>query len=168
MFNLCLMAPNFDKADLSTWRVCGYGGAIMPEATLKRIAEKLPKLKLLNCYRSTETTSPAAIMPPGTGGRPKGLRRSRHAVPCGHILVIDADGVEAPYREPGGILIGGAMIVPGYFNNPEATEREFKGGYWKSGDLGRKRLPQGRRPDQGRDQPGRLQDLRFRGRERPP
>ena len=28
------------------------------------------------------------------------------------------------------------MVVPGYFNNPEATEREFKAGYWKSGDLG--------------------------------
>ena len=28
------------------------------------------------------------------------------------------------------------MIVPGYFNNPEASEREFRGGYWKSGDLG--------------------------------
>jgi long-chain acyl-CoA synthetase len=26
--------------------------------------------------------------------------------------------------------------VPGYFNNPEATAREFKAGYWKSGDLG--------------------------------
>ena len=50
----------------------------MPEATLARIAEKLPNLKLLNCYGSTETTSPAAIMPP--------MRRSpvrnRSAWPC--------------------------------------------------------------------------------------
>jgi hypothetical protein len=50
MFNLCLLAPNFETADLSHWRVSGYGGAIMPEATCERIAEKLPKLKLLNCY----------------------------------------------------------------------------------------------------------------------
>ena len=47
MFNLCLLAPNFETADLSPWRVAGYGGAIMPEATIERIAEKLPKLKLL-------------------------------------------------------------------------------------------------------------------------
>jgi long-chain acyl-CoA synthetase len=26
MFNLCLLAPNFDTADLSHWRVSGYGG----------------------------------------------------------------------------------------------------------------------------------------------
>jgi acyl-CoA synthetase (AMP-forming)/AMP-acid ligase II len=134
MFNLCLIAPNFDAADLSAWRVAGYGGAIMPEATLERIAEKLPNLKLLNCYGSTETTSPATMMPPELAVTRKdsvGL-----AVPCGHILVMDADGREAARGEPGEIWIGGAMVTPGYFNNPQATEREFKAGYWKSGDLG--------------------------------
>ena len=134
MFNLCLLAPNLEKADLSHWRVAGYGGAIMPEATLERIAERLPKLKLLNCYGATETTSPAAIMPPEQTVKRKewvGL-----AVSCGDILVMDADGVEAPYGEAGEVYIGGAMIVPGYFNNTQATGREFVAGYWKSGDLG--------------------------------
>ena len=134
MFNLCLLQPNFDDADLSAWRVSGYGGAIMPEATLGRIAEKLPNLKLLNCYGATETTSPAAIMPPEeTVARKESVGLT---VPCGHILVMDADGREVPYGQPGEIYIGGPMVVPGYFNNPEATEREFKAGYWKSGDLG--------------------------------
>jgi long-chain acyl-CoA synthetase len=134
MFNLCLLAPNFDKADLAAWRVTGFGGAIMPEATLERIAEKLPNLKLLNCYGSTETTSPAAIMPPEqTVARKESVGL---AVSCGDILVMDADGVEAPYGAPGEIWIGGAMVAPGYFNNAQATEREFSGGYWKSGDLG--------------------------------
>ena len=134
MFNLCLLAPNFETAGLSSWRVAGYGGAIMPEATLERIAEKLPKLKLLNCYGATETTSPAAIMPPEQTVERKefvGL-----TVSCGDILVMDADGAQVPPGQPGEIYIGGAMVVPGYFNNPQATEREFVAGYWKSGDLG--------------------------------
>ncbi len=103
MFNLCLLAPNFVTADLSSWRVAGYGGAIMPEATLERIAEKLPKLKLLNCYGATETTSPAAIMPPDETVKRKefvGL-----AVSCGDILVMNADGVDAPHGQPGEIYI---------------------------------------------------------------
>ena len=134
MFNLCLLAPNFETADLSHWRVSGYGGAIMPEATLERIAEKMPKLKLLNCYGATETTSPAAIMPPEqTVARKESVGL---AVSCGDILVMDAEGVEAPYGKPGEIYIGGAVVVPGYFNNTQATEREFVAGYWKSGDLG--------------------------------
>ncbi len=90
MFNLCLLAPNFDKADLGAWRVAAFGGAIMPEATLERIAEKLPNLKLLNCYGSTETTSPAAIMPPEhTVARKESVGL---AVSCGDILVMDTDG----------------------------------------------------------------------------
>jgi acyl-CoA synthetase (AMP-forming)/AMP-acid ligase II len=28
------------------------------------------------------------------------------------------------------------MVVPGYWDNPEASAREFAGGYWKSGDIG--------------------------------
>jgi long-chain acyl-CoA synthetase len=134
MFNLCLLAPNFDTADLSSWRVSGYGGAIMPEVTLERIAEKLSRLKLINCYGSTETTSPAVFMPPD-----QAVARKEYVgltVPCGHIVVMDAEGVEVPNGAPGEIYIGGAMVVPGYWNNPEATAREFKAGYWKSGDLG--------------------------------
>ena len=134
MFNLCLLAPNFEGADLSAWRVSGYGGAIMPEVTVERIAAKLPRLKLINCYGSTETTSPAVFMPPE-----EAVARKEYVgltVPCGHITVMGPDGVEAPYGTPGEVYIGGAMVVPGYFNNPDATEREFKAGYWKSGDLG--------------------------------
>ena len=134
MFNLCLLAPTFEGADLSAWRVSGYGGAIMPEITLERIAGKLPQLKLVNCYGSTETTSPAVFMPPE-----EAVARKEYVgltVPCGHIAVMDSEGIEVPYGTPGEIYIGGAMVVPGYFNNPDATAREFKAGYWKSGDLG--------------------------------
>jgi len=134
MFNLCLLAPNFDTADLLSWRVSGYGGAIMPEVTVERIAQKLPRLKLINCYGSTETTSPAVFMPPD-----QAVARKEYVgltVPCGHIVVMDSEGVEVPNGAPGEIYIGGAMVVPGYWNNPEATAREFKAGYWKSGDLG--------------------------------
>ncbi len=28
------------------------------------------------------------------------------------------------------------MTIPRYWNNPEATEKGFTGGYWKSGDIG--------------------------------
>jgi long-chain acyl-CoA synthetase len=134
MFNLCLLAPNFEGADLSAWRVSGYGGAIMPEVTLERIAEKLPRLKLINCYGSTETTSPAIFMPPE-----EAVARKEYVgltVPCGHIAIMDTAGVEVPHGSPGELCIAGAMVVPGYFNNREATGREFKAGYWKSGDLG--------------------------------
>ncbi|GAB4480692.1 MAG: hypothetical protein OHK0044_28820 [Burkholderiaceae bacterium] len=63
MVNLCLLAPEFDRFDLSAWRIGGYGGAPMPPATIERCARKLPKLEPMNLYGATETTSPATIMP---------------------------------------------------------------------------------------------------------
>ena len=134
MFNLCLLAPNFEGADLSAWRVSGYGGAIMPEVTVERIAQKLPRLKLVNCYGSTETTSPGRVHAAGGSDRSEGIRRADGSVRTHHRH--GRGGARGSLRRAGEVIIGGAMVVPGYFNNPEATEREFKAGYWKSGDLG--------------------------------
>ena len=64
MYNLILMSPALAGADLSDWRIGGYGGAPMPEITIRRLAERLPGLKLMNAYGSTETTGPVVLMPP--------------------------------------------------------------------------------------------------------
>jgi acyl-CoA synthetase (AMP-forming)/AMP-acid ligase II len=41
-----------------------------------------------------------------------------------------------PPGESGELWIAGPMVVPGYWDNPEASAREFCDGYWKSGDVG--------------------------------
>lgn len=135
MYNLCLLQPDFDSHDLSAWRIAGFGGAPMPEATIKRLAQALPKLNLCNAYGSTETTSPATMFPPGapadkinTVGRP---------VTGAQFIVVDDDGREVPVGQDGELLIAGAMVVPGYWDNPDATRTGFVGGYWRSGDIGR-------------------------------
>src|SRR6202171_2243147 len=64
MYNLCLLQPDFEACDLSAWRIGGYGGAPMPVATIEKLAAKIPGLRLINAYGSTETTSPSTIMPP--------------------------------------------------------------------------------------------------------
>ena len=45
MYNLCLLQPDFDSYDLSSWRIGGFGGAPMPIATIERLATKLPGLE---------------------------------------------------------------------------------------------------------------------------
>lgn len=134
MYNLCLLQPDFDRHDLSSWRVGGYGGAPMPQATIAALAQKLPQLGLMNAYGATETTSPTTMMPPeksATQSDSVGLE-----VPCGEVIVVDSEGREVPRGETGEIWIRGPMVVPGYWNNPEATAREFTAGFWHSGDIG--------------------------------
>jgi long-chain acyl-CoA synthetase len=134
MYNLCLLEPDFDTHDLSSWRLGGYGGAPVPPPTIERLAQKLPALALMNAYGATETTSPATLMPPHLTrehGDSVGL-----AVACAEIRVVDDDGAAVAPGESGEVWIGGPMVVPGYWHNPEATAREFSQGFWHSGDVG--------------------------------
>lgn len=134
MYNLCLLQPRFRDHDLSAWRVGGYGGAPMPTATIAALAEELPNLQLMNAYGATEATSPATLMPLGqTAGREDSVGR---VLPCADIRVMDDDGREVATGATGEIWIGGATVVPGYWNNAAANAETFVGGYWKSGDIG--------------------------------
>jgi acyl-CoA synthetase (AMP-forming)/AMP-acid ligase II len=134
MYNLCLLQPDFARFDLSAWRVGSYGGAPMPPATIADFAQLLPNLLLMNAYGATETTSPTTIMPPSftaTHGAKVGL-----PIPGTKVAIMDDQGSELPAGEVGEIWIGGASVVRGYWNNPAATQKEFTGGFWHSGDLG--------------------------------
>ena len=134
MYNLFLLRCNTADYDLSAWRIGGYGGAPMPESTIEALSQQLPRLVLINAYGSTEATSPATMLPPGTGAT-----RSDSvgiALPCADIRVVDKQGQNVANGEHGELWIGGPMIVPGYWNNPEKTAEEFHNGYWKSGDIG--------------------------------
>ena len=134
MYNLCLLRPDFARHDLSHWRIGAYGGAPMPVTTIDTLAATVPSLMLMNCYGSTETTSPATLMPPGqtaahndTVGRP---------LACVDMLVMDAQGQQLPADTLGELWIRGPMTVKGYWNNPEGTAAAFSAGYWRSGDIG--------------------------------
>jgi long-chain acyl-CoA synthetase len=134
MYQLCLLQPAFRTLDLHRWRIGGYGGAPMPVPTVQALADAVPGLTLVNCYGSTEVTSPATIMP-------LGLSAIYHdsvgiAVPCADIRVMDAQGQPVPPGESGELWIGGPMVVPGYWDNPEATAKGFSEGGWRSGDIG--------------------------------
>jgi O-succinylbenzoic acid--CoA ligase len=49
---------------------------------------------------------------------------------------MDDEGCEVAAGETGELWISGPMVVPGYWNNPQATAQSFTAGYWHSGDLG--------------------------------
>ena len=134
MYELCLRSDGFDSADLSAWRIGGYGGAPMPVPTIDALAQRLPGLTLQNAYGATETTSPATMMPAGltrTHADSVGV-----ALPAADIRAMDDDGCEVAAGATGELWIGGPMVVPGYWADPQATAREFTAGYWHSGDMG--------------------------------
>ncbi len=136
MYTLCLLQAGFARADLSAWRIGGYGGAPMPVATIDELTDRLPGLVLVNAYGATETTSPVTMMPMGhTRAHADSVGVS---LPAADVRVMDEEGRELPAGETGELWIGGPMVVPGYWDNPEATAASFTAGYWHSGDMGSK------------------------------
>lgn len=134
MYALCLMSPAMAQADLTAWRLGGYGGAPMPSATIHRLAERLPGLQLFNAYGATETTGPVVLMPPASSADRAGAVGC--AVPVADVLVMDTAGCETPPGESGEIWLKAPNVIVGYWGNPTATAEHFIDGYWRSGDIG--------------------------------
>jgi len=135
MYNLMLRSGGLEAAPLPCFRIGAYGGAPMPPALTEEIHRRLPGLELMNAYGSTETTSPATLLPAADTVR----RRDSVGLPmhCAEIFVCDEEGRELPPGSVGELRIGGPMVVPGYWNLPEVNRDTFGDGSWRSGDIGR-------------------------------
>ena len=62
---------------------------------------------------------------------------SGRAIPDIEVLVVDEKGNEVPRGESGEIVIRGYVVMPGYFENPEATAEAIDAEGWlHTGDIG--------------------------------
>ncbi|WP_303730033.1 class I adenylate-forming enzyme family protein [Paracoccus solventivorans] len=135
MYNLILLREDLSRHDLSRWRVGAYGGSVMPVETIAALSGLLPGLNLVNAYGATETTSPTSFVPLGTKD-PAHFDTIGKPVACAEVLVMDENGCECPAGTHGELWIRGPMVIPGYWNRPEANALDFVGGFWRSGDIG--------------------------------
>ncbi|HUZ14091.1 MAG TPA: class I adenylate-forming enzyme family protein [Caulobacteraceae bacterium] len=111
------------------------GGAPVPPDLIRRIGEQFQtRASPGNGYGLTETTSAVItnggadyLAHPDSVGRP---------VPTADARVVDEAGADVAEGEIGEIWIRGPNVIPGYWNNPAATEAAFGGGWFRTGDLG--------------------------------
>lgn len=134
MYNLCLLQPDIDRRDLSSWRIGHFGGAAMPEVTIQRLAERVPGLDLYNGFGATETTSAVTLTERGDATRY--LDSVGTVLPCVDIRILDESGKEVASGEAGELWIRSPGNAIGYWANPDATRASFIAGYWRSGDIG--------------------------------
>jgi long-chain acyl-CoA synthetase len=130
--------PSAAGADLSSLTKAYSGGAPIAPSMVERFEREVGPY-IHNIYGLTETTSPSHAVPfgrrapvdPGSGALSVG-------VPVFNTVarILDDAGNELPPGAVGEIATSGPMVVPGYWNRPDATERTLPGGELRTGDVG--------------------------------
>lgn len=126
------------RDDWSSFRMVYSGGAPIAPAVTDQFMEKTG-LYIHNIYGLTETNSPSHAVPlgkkapvdPNSGALSVGVPVFNTVV-----RVLDELGKEVPVGEIGEFATSGPQVVPGYWNNPEATAQSLPGRELLTGDVG--------------------------------
>jgi long-chain acyl-CoA synthetase len=130
--------PAAAAADLSSLTKAYSGGAPIAPSMVERFEREVGPY-IHNVYGLTETTSPSHAVP---WGRRAPVDPASGALSVGVpvfntvVRILDDEGKELPPGEVGEIATSGPMVVPGYWNRPDATERTLPGGELRTGDVG--------------------------------
>jgi acyl-CoA synthetase (AMP-forming)/AMP-acid ligase II len=109
------------------------GSAPIASETLRRFGARIPAAEITIGYGMTEFGA-ATALPPGDAGQHLGSVGL--PLPGVTLRIVDDEGNDLPTGEVGEVLITGERPRREYFNEPEESERTWKGGWLKSGDLG--------------------------------
>jgi long-chain acyl-CoA synthetase len=120
--------PEGLKTDSLRFAMCG--SAPVPTEVLRRFEETFGCL-VVEGYGLSESTCRSTFNPPDARRRPGS---------CGQAIgnemrVVDEEDREVPVGELGEIVLRGENVFKGYFRNPEATGRAFRGGWFHTGDI---------------------------------
>lgn len=114
-------------------------GAMADLVPTKLIAEltELTGAPYLNSFGATETgLAPASASLIAPGVVPHSLSKRKSAL-CDFRLV-DSEGNDVPDGEPGEAAVRGPTVFSGYWNASETNARDFRGGWFRMGDLFRR------------------------------
>jgi len=133
------------------WRVCehpdrrlydttsvvsvSFGGSPSADELRKMVAGTFPSVvATANAYGLTESSSVATMLSgPEAADRPATVGRP---MPTVEIAILGDDGKHLGPGQTGEVLIRGPIVMPGYWNRPEATAETIRSGWLHTGDVG--------------------------------
>ena len=132
-YQFMMQHPDFAQTDLTRVQTAGVGGAPCAEAILNGWSDR--GVPLVQGWGMTETSPGGTALAPEDALRKIGS--AGKALLHTDIKIVAEDGQEVAQGETGELLIKGPNITPGYWNNPEATEKSFTDGWLMTGDAAR-------------------------------
>lgn len=136
VFNAILALGRRGKEWFPAAKYLYSGGAPIPPSTVQRFQDDFG-VYIHNAYGMTETTSGVIAVPAGQHApidQSSGTLSIGKALPGLSARIVDPSGTEVASGEQGELQVSGPQVVPGYWNNPEATEVSFPGGQLRTGD----------------------------------
>jgi long-chain acyl-CoA synthetase len=124
-----LEAQQAKPRDVSSLRICLTGGDVCPVDLQNRFMSALGA-PLYNVWGATEGAGQLTF-----GLRPGPVFRIAEEE---QVRVVDENGAEVAHGEVGELLIRGANVFVGYWDDPAATARSLKDGWYYTGDLVRR------------------------------
>jgi fatty-acyl-CoA synthase len=128
MFQMLSESVKFATTDFSTVRFLVSGGAPLGHDILETFKTQ-KSIRIWEGYGLTEV-GPNNFMAngkPGTLGRP---------MPFVDVKIVDSDDNELGAGTQGEIFLRGPHACAGYWNKPDASEKAFRDGWFRTGDLG--------------------------------
>ena len=134
MLNMLTQFADLKKYDLSSLERLGYGGSPIAPELIHRTREVLPKVELVQVYGLSETGFLTGLQnQEHTENR---LTSSGRACPGIEVRVVDDSGKDVEAGQPGELVVRGANVMRGYWNNPNETDAAFRDGMFRTGDIG--------------------------------
>ena len=141
MISRVMAYPRRQAFDLSSLRQMIYGASPIDATLLEQAMAALPDVQFAQAYGMTELAPTVAVLGP-QAHRPGPnqatlLRAAGRPVPIADIRIVDAEGRDCPVSTVGEIVVGGPMVMQGYWNKPDATAAALQDGWMHTGDAGR-------------------------------
>jgi long-chain acyl-CoA synthetase len=133
MFVYLLNYPGASAYDTSTMRAWGSGAAPLPVEVVEPFERRFGG-KLLEGYGLTEAS------PVVSAHRLSGVRKLGSVgqpIPGVTVSIRDDDDRALPTDEVGEVCVQGPNVMVGYYRNPEETAKAIRGGWLRTGDMGR-------------------------------
>jgi acyl-CoA synthetase (AMP-forming)/AMP-acid ligase II len=125
MAALILQMKDLKPSDFPHLRYITNTAAALPPSHIMRLQELFPTASLYSMYGLTECKRCTYLPPSELRRRPSSVGI---AIPGTEAYVVDDDGAHAKPGEVGELVIRGAHVMKGYWENPEATDRALKPG----------------------------------------
>ena len=116
-------APALHKTPLPHLRYITNSGGAVPEATVLRLCEILPRTQIFLMYGLTEAFRSTYLPPDEVRRRPTSIGK---AIPECEVFPVTAEGQRAKPGEPGILVHRGPTVSLGYWRRPEDTARVLK------------------------------------------